>query len=40
MDEQRLDLYILGFISTYGIQYVVDNFIYLRNEYYINKYGG
>ena len=36
MSEQRLDLYILGFIATYGIQYVVDNYIYLRNEYYNN----
>ena len=37
MSEQRLDLYILGFITSYGIQYVVDNYIYLRNEYYNNR---
>ena len=40
MGEQRLDLYISDAISLYGIQYVVDNYIYLRNEYYINRYGG
>lgn len=40
MVEQRLDLYIISAIATYGIQYVVDNYIYLRNQYYINKCGG
>ena len=40
MNDQRLDLYILNIIMSEGIQYVVNNFIYLRNDYYVNKYGG
>jgi hypothetical protein len=36
----RLDIYIIGIIQLNGFQYVCDNYIDLRNEYYINKNGG
>jgi hypothetical protein len=40
MKDQRLDVYILDVIMSEGIQYVINNYILLRNNYYINKYGG
>lgn len=37
---ERLDLYIIMVIQTYGLPYVADNYIVIRQEYYENKNGG
>ena len=36
----RLDLYITMIIETQGLDYVAENYIVIREEYYENKNGG
>lgn len=37
---EHLDIYVLMLIQINGIQYVCDNFLSIRDNYYMTKYGG